>query len=326
MPPVDARRGWSLAAPRTDAVPAAPSRRGVAAGDTVTATSRDQDVLLGRRGPAKGLVPPRGLDRGGPAQVLRRALRRRRGRLPVLRPSGPGGDRALGAPNARRVHLSRQGLRRDDVARGCDRPTRRFACSGLRSSPSSSREAPGRPPPVPPALHRVRSPRRTSSRGRPSASRRSSHSSSSATRSWLEEAERADTLAFLEANGLAFVSLDSPHPGLERLAPRRGGHAPGRVRPLPRAERGDLEHPRGAVCRRALRPGSTRRRARGWVEPIARLAGEAARRSARSSATTRTTSRRGRADPPRAPRRGGDPRRGRDRASADRARRSSDRR
>ena len=38
-------------------------------------------------------------------------------------------------------------------------------------------------------------------------------------RSWTEENERADTLAFLEANGLAFVSLDSPRTRASNVSP-----------------------------------------------------------------------------------------------------------
>jgi uncharacterized protein YecE (DUF72 family) len=36
----------------------------------------------------------------------------------------------------------------------------------------------------------------------------------------MEEAERADTLAFLEANGLAYVSLDSPRTRASNVSPR----------------------------------------------------------------------------------------------------------
>ena len=39
-------------------------------------------------------------------------------------------------------------------------------------------------------------------------------------RSWMEEAERTDTLAFLEANGLAYVSLDSPRTRASNVSPR----------------------------------------------------------------------------------------------------------
>jgi uncharacterized protein YecE (DUF72 family) len=39
-------------------------------------------------------------------------------------------------------------------------------------------------------------------------------------RSWMDEAERADTLAFLEANGLSYVSLDSPRTRASNVSPR----------------------------------------------------------------------------------------------------------
>ena len=39
-------------------------------------------------------------------------------------------------------------------------------------------------------------------------------------RSWMDDAERADTLAFLEANGLAYVSLDSPRTRASNVSPR----------------------------------------------------------------------------------------------------------
>ena len=39
-------------------------------------------------------------------------------------------------------------------------------------------------------------------------------------RSWMEEDERADTLAFLEAHGLAYVSVDSPRTRASNVMPR----------------------------------------------------------------------------------------------------------
>jgi len=39
-------------------------------------------------------------------------------------------------------------------------------------------------------------------------------------RSWMDEAERADTLAFLEEHGLAYVSLDSPRTRASNVSPR----------------------------------------------------------------------------------------------------------
>jgi uncharacterized protein YecE (DUF72 family) len=95
-------------------------------------------------------------------------------------------------------------------------------------------------------------------------------------RSWLEEAERADTLAFLEANGLAFVSLDSPRTRASNVSPRVAAatHRVAYVR----------FHGRNAATWniRGARSAAERfdwlyapEELAEWVEPIARLAGEA---------------------------------------------------
>ena len=87
--------------------------------------------------------------------LLRRALRHGRGRLALLPPPRPGGDRALGAAHAARVHVPREGARDDDGARG--RAERR----GVRRVPRVARaaralrEAPRDPPAVPPAVREV---------------------------------------------------------------------------------------------------------------------------------------------------------------------------
>ena len=97
-----------------------------------------RDVQLGRRGPAQGVVPARRLDAAGAAALLRRALRRGRGRLAVLRPARPRRDAALGRADARRVHLPRQGRRRDDLPRGRADRRRVRRLPRARSSRSSS--------------------------------------------------------------------------------------------------------------------------------------------------------------------------------------------
>ena len=73
-------------------------------------------------------------------------------------------------------------------------------------------------------------------------------------RSWMDEDQRADTLAFLERHDLAYVSLDSPRTRASNVSPRVAAatHAR-RIRPLSREEREDLEHPRGRDRRRAVR-------------------------------------------------------------------------
>ncbi len=47
-------------------------------------------------------------------------------------------------------------------------------------------------------------------------------------RSWMDEAERADTLAFLERHGLAYVSVDTPETRAANVSPRLAA-ATGRV-------------------------------------------------------------------------------------------------
>ena len=95
-------------------------------------------------------------------------------------------------------------------------------------------------------------------------------------RSWLEEPERADTLAFLEANGLAFVSLDSPRTRASNVSPRVAAatHRVAYVR----------FHGRNAATWniRGARSAAERfdwlyapEELGEWVGPLARLAGEA---------------------------------------------------
>ena len=95
-------------------------------------------------------------------------------------------------------------------------------------------------------------------------------------RSWLEEAERSDTLAFLEANGLAFVSLDSPRTRASNVSPR-GAAATHRVAYVRfhrrKAATWNIRGARSAAERFdwLYAPEELAE----WVEPIARLAGEA---------------------------------------------------
>jgi uncharacterized protein YecE (DUF72 family) len=95
-------------------------------------------------------------------------------------------------------------------------------------------------------------------------------------RSWMEEAERADTLAFLEANGLAYVSLDSPRTRASNVSPRVAAatHRVAYVR----------FHGRNAATWNIRGAESAAERfdwlysadeLAEWVEPLARLANEA---------------------------------------------------
>ena len=88
-------------------------------------------------------------------------------------------------------------------------------------------------------------------------------------RSWMEEDERADTLAFLEANGLAFVSLDSPRTRASNVSPhdRRRDAPRSRTSASTAATRrpGTSAAPRprpsastGSTRRRSWRSGSSR--------------------------------------------------------------------
>ena len=95
-------------------------------------------------------------------------------------------------------------------------------------------------------------------------------------RSWMDEAERADTLAFLEEQGLAYVSLDSPRTRASNVSPRVAAatHRVGYVRfhgrnaqtwnvrgGIAAADRFDWLYSEEELAE--------------WVEPLARLAEEA---------------------------------------------------
>lgn len=95
-------------------------------------------------------------------------------------------------------------------------------------------------------------------------------------RSWMDEAERAETLAFLEANGLAYVSLDSPRTRASNVSPRVAAatHRVAYVR----------FHGRNAATWNIRGAESAAERfdwlynedeLTEWVEPLARLASEA---------------------------------------------------
>jgi uncharacterized protein YecE (DUF72 family) len=95
-------------------------------------------------------------------------------------------------------------------------------------------------------------------------------------RSWMEEDERADTLAFLERTGLAYVSVDSPRTRASNVLPRVAAatHAVAYIRFHGRNAR--TWNVRGATS------AADRfdwlydaQELAEWVEPAARLAGEA---------------------------------------------------
>ena len=76
-------------------------------------------------------------------------------------------------------------------------------------------------------------------------------------RSWLDEENRADTLAFLEERGLTYVIVDAPKTEARNLVPTVVARTePDRLRPLPRPERRHVEQAhrqRGRALRLPLR-------------------------------------------------------------------------
>jgi uncharacterized protein YecE (DUF72 family) len=95
-------------------------------------------------------------------------------------------------------------------------------------------------------------------------------------RSWMEEAERADTLDFLERNGIAYVSVDAPDIVASNVSPRVGAatHAVAYVRFHGRNKRTwNIRDARSAADRFdwMYAEGELGE----WVEPLDRLAHEA---------------------------------------------------
>jgi uncharacterized protein YecE (DUF72 family) len=94
-------------------------------------------------------------------------------------------------------------------------------------------------------------------------------------RSWTDDGERADTLAFLEAAGLAFVSLDSPRTRASNVSPTIAAttHRVAYVRFHGRnAQTWNI---RGGIAADRFDWLYTAEELAEWVEPLARLADEA---------------------------------------------------
>jgi uncharacterized protein YecE (DUF72 family) len=94
-------------------------------------------------------------------------------------------------------------------------------------------------------------------------------------RSWTEDDERADTLAFLDAAGLAFVSLDSPPTRASNVSPTIAAatHRVAYVRFHGRnAQTWNI---RGGIAADRFDWLYSAEELREWVEPLARLADEA---------------------------------------------------
>jgi uncharacterized protein YecE (DUF72 family) len=94
-------------------------------------------------------------------------------------------------------------------------------------------------------------------------------------RSWMDEAERADTLAFLEEQGLAYVSLDSPRTRASNVSPRVAAatHRVGYVRFHGR--NAQTWNVRGGTAADRFDWLYSEQELAEWVGPLARLAEEA---------------------------------------------------
>ena len=249
----------------------------------------------GRRGAGQALVPARRLDRGGAARLLRRALRHRRGRLALLPPARSRGDRDAGRSGHRddfvfhvKAHAAmtraqrgraRGGVRASSATRS-SRSSCRGSCAASCCSTTRAFEEVGR------GAGGARRVRALLDPLVPLVEFRH--------RSWLEPDERADTLAFLEQHGCAYVSVDAPRTRASNVVPRVAAatHRVAYVRFHGRNWK--TWNIRGARdVRRALRLDVLGGGAR--ASGSSRSAASPARptRSTRSSTTTATTSRRG---------------------------------
>jgi uncharacterized protein YecE (DUF72 family) len=94
-------------------------------------------------------------------------------------------------------------------------------------------------------------------------------------RSWMDDAERADTLAFLERHGLAYVSVDTPATRASNVSPRVAA-ATSRIAYV-RFHGRNVEtwNIRGGTAADRFDWLYTPDDLAGWVEPLARLADEA---------------------------------------------------
>ena len=127
--------------PPTCAEASSPGRRARTRSSPTGGTCSDGDgahrhLLVGRRVARQGVVSAERPHRRGPPAPLRRALRHGRGELELLRHPDGRGRRGLGAQNARRVRLPREGVRDDDPPSGEGRP----------ASARPARRGRGRPP------------------------------------------------------------------------------------------------------------------------------------------------------------------------------------
>ena len=94
-------------------------------------------------------------------------------------------------------------------------------------------------------------------------------------RSWMEEPERADTLAFLERHGLAYVSVDTPSTRASNVSPRVAA-ATSRVAYVRfHGRNAETWNVRGGSAADRFDWLYSEEDLAEWVAPLARLAGEA---------------------------------------------------
>ena len=248
-------------------------------------------VQLRGRGARQDLVPARRLDVEGPARLLRRAVRHRRGRLALLPPPRSGRDGPLGAANAAGVHVPRQGARLDDGARAGG------AGAGVRRVPRLARaaralgEAPRDPPPVPPPLQEVaRGEGRARARAPGSSSRSSRSSSSGTARGSRRTSARTPSRS---SSGTGSRTCRSTPRGRGRRTSSRPSR-PRRTRSRTSASTVATRRPGTSAprSRPTASTGCTRRRSSPSGSTISVAWRTRPTRSTRSSTTTATTSRR----------------------------------
>ena len=202
-------------------------------------------LLVGRRDADEGLVPARRPLGRGADPPLRRALRHGRGELDVLPAARRRARRQLGRADAGRLHDAREGVRADDppsrqarvAARG---PARRDA-GRRRAAGSTGRRASSAPRSSAASRARVEPLRERGKLGgillqfppyivyKPASLEYIEWAAAQLPgdeilvefrhRSWLDEENRAQTLAFLESRGLTYVIVDAPKTEAKNLVP-----------------------------------------------------------------------------------------------------------
>ena len=190
---------------------------------------------------------------GGAPRLLRRALRRRRGRLALLPPAlaGDGAKWAERTPDGFVFHAKASGEMTGHEEADRETAFREFreAFEPLEAVGEAARRA----APVPPALREVGR-GEGGARGRRAAARPAA-AAGRVPPPLVDGGGRARRHARVPRAPRARLRLGrlAAYAGDERPAPRRRRDGARRLRPLPRAQLEDLEHPRRALLGRPLR-------------------------------------------------------------------------